>query len=189
VHRQFHVPAVFTLAKPGQGQANFTSSTAATTQSGMRNPQGATIDPSAHLLFVADTANHRVTIFDVASVTNGENATGVLGQADFTGGSPATSQDRMNSPRGLIFPYAASPSEITTNIGYGYDGLHRLNNADYDGEWWIHYTYDAVGNRLTEEDPEGTTNYGYDIARAASRAEGEGQSPYKCGRCDLHLGQ
>jgi len=62
------------------GQTSFTAATGATSQSRMKNPQGVSIDPLTHTLFVADTSNHRVTVYDVTVITNGENATGVLGQ-------------------------------------------------------------------------------------------------------------
>jgi DNA-binding beta-propeller fold protein YncE len=39
--------------------------TSATTQSGTKNPQGVALDTAASRLFVADTNNPRVTIFDV----------------------------------------------------------------------------------------------------------------------------
>ena len=45
------------------------------------------IDTAGQRLFVSDgqgSGNHRVLVYDVASITNGENAVNVLGQADFT---------------------------------------------------------------------------------------------------------
>ena len=52
---------------------------------------------------------------------------------------------------------------FTTNIAYDYDPLYRLTAADYNGgTTYFHYTYDAVGNRLTEvrrrDPPTGTTS-------------------------------
>jgi len=87
------------------GQSSFTTATSATTQNGMKNPQGVSIDPQTHTLYVSDTNNHHVTVYDVTAITNGENATGVLGQANYTSGSAATAQNRMNTPNGaLILP-------------------------------------------------------------------------------------
>jgi len=45
-----------------------------------------------------------------------------------------------------------------------YDPLGRLRAADYANGIYFHYTYDAVGNRLTETTPVGTTTYTYDDA-------------------------
>ena len=49
-------------------------------------------------------------------------------------------------------------------IGYTYDPLGRLTAADYEDERYFHYTYDAVGNRLTAATPDGTVDYAYDNA-------------------------
>jgi RHS repeat-associated protein len=49
-------------------------------------------------------------------------------------------------------------------INYTYDSLYRLTAADYSSGPFFHYTYDAVGNRLTEVTQTGTTPYVYDIA-------------------------
>ena len=184
------------------GQASFTTATAATTQSGMRNPQGVVVDEEQNRLVVADTNNHRVTLFDVASISNGENAISVLGQTTFTGGSSATAQDRMNTPTGVLLVVVPG-----TTITYAYDPLYRLTAADYDDGTYFHYTYDAVGNpvslrtgangRLTEVTPGGSVSYVYDIGRAASRrrppelcgggSAAEGQPADKRRRSDVHL--
>ena len=53
-------------------------------------------------------------------------------------------------------------------INYDYDPLYRLIEANYSNGDQYHYTYDAVGNRLTQETLIGsvplTTNYVYDNA-------------------------
>ncbi len=84
------------------GQANFTSNTLATTQSGMKNPVGINFDSSGRL-WVAEWSNHRVLRFDnAASKPNGANADGVLGQDNFTSGTAnkggVTSQSGMKNP-------------------------------------------------------------------------------------------
>ncbi len=85
------------------GQPDFRTSTAATTQSGLSGPRGVAYDSVRQLLFVADISNHRVLIFDVAEITNGESATAVLGQSLFTTGSSANTQTGMNAPAGLAY--------------------------------------------------------------------------------------
>jgi len=149
------------------GQSSFTTANAATSQSGMRNPQGVVIDGDQDRLFVADTNNHRVTVFDVASITNGENAVNVLGQTTFTAGSAATAQNRMSSPTGVLLVVVPG-----TTIAYTYDPLCRLTAADYSGGLYFHYTYDAVGNRLTEVTPGGSVSYVYDIANRLTSVGG-----------------
>jgi RHS repeat-associated protein len=60
--------------------------------------------------------------------------------------------------------YLANDQTIT----YTYDDLNRLTAADYDIGLYYHYTYDAVGNRLSQETAYNntpvTTNYTYDNA-------------------------
>jgi len=129
----------------------------------MHNPQVVAVDGAQHRLFVADTNNHRVTLFDVASITIEENVINVLGQSTFTAGSAATAQDRMNAPTGVLL--AVVPG---TTITCTYDPLYRLTAADYSGGLSLQYTYDAVGNRLTEVTPGGSVSYVYDVARGAS---------------------
>ncbi|MGD8456596.1 MAG: hypothetical protein PVF83_09450 [Anaerolineales bacterium] len=47
----------------------------------------------------------------------------------------------------------------TATIDYTYDPLYRLTAADYDTGIYFHYTYDAVGNRLSQTTDTATTNY------------------------------
>jgi DNA-binding beta-propeller fold protein YncE len=85
------------------GQSSYTSGSTATTQAGMNVPMAAAYDSANSRLFVADSSNHRVTVYDVASITNGENAVNALGQANFTSGAAATTQAGMNSPFGVTY--------------------------------------------------------------------------------------
>jgi DNA-binding beta-propeller fold protein YncE len=62
------------------GQTNFTTAAGATTQSGMRLPSGLDYDATYTRLFVGDSSNNRVMVFNVApgTIANGENAAYVL---------------------------------------------------------------------------------------------------------------
>jgi RHS repeat-associated protein len=53
---------------------------------------------------------------------------------------------------------------VTRTIDYSYDTLYRLTAADYDDGTFFHYTYDTVGNRLTQDALGGTDTYAYDEA-------------------------
>ncbi len=68
-------------------------------------PSGLVIDTSTNTLYVADTFNHRVLVFDVASITNGEPAVAVLGQPDFIsgGGFMPANPSNFSLPRRLAF--------------------------------------------------------------------------------------
>ena len=46
------------------GQPNYTSNTAATTQTGLNNPRGLIYDSTNARLYVTDTNNNRIMIFD-----------------------------------------------------------------------------------------------------------------------------
>jgi RHS repeat-associated protein len=57
-------------------------------------------------------------------------------------------------------------------ITYYYDPLYRLTAANYTNGTYFHYTYDAVGNRLSEVSNAGTVNYAYDIANRLTSVGG-----------------
>jgi YD repeat-containing protein len=70
----------------------------------------------------------------------------------------------------VIYP-ASGPTEDLV-IDYGYDPLDRLTTADDNDERYYHYSYDAVGNRLSETTPAGTTGYVYDDANRLTSVGG-----------------
>jgi len=61
---------------------------------------------------------------------------------------------------------------ITHTIDYSYDPLYRLTGADYDDGTFYHYTYDAVGNRQTQDTLAGTDTYVYDEANKLIEVNG-----------------
>ncbi len=74
-------------------------------------------------------------------------------------------------------PLAASHQQvISQTIMYTYDPLYRLTAADYSTGDYYHYTYDAVGNRLTQEKSvsgqQSTDGYQYDIANRLINVNG-----------------
>lgn len=68
------------------GQSNFTSNTAGGGQTGFQLPTGVAYDPNHSVLFVADSYNFRVLMFNVApgTISSGENASFVVGAPDFS---------------------------------------------------------------------------------------------------------
>ncbi|HEX8763313.1 MAG TPA: putative Ig domain-containing protein [Candidatus Saccharimonadales bacterium] len=88
------------------GQTNFTDDGYSLNPEGLSSPQGLAYDESQKRLFVFEYAA-RVKAFDVASITNGEAAVGILGQTDFTGDSTDV---------------VISPTKIQSDaIGMGFD--------------------------------------------------------------------
>jgi DNA-binding beta-propeller fold protein YncE len=85
------------------GQPDFRTNTAARTQALMTSPLDISYDATNNRLFVADSDSNRVLVFDVTSITNGENAVNVIGQADFTSTSGLPTQNRTVAPAGLAY--------------------------------------------------------------------------------------
>jgi YD repeat-containing protein len=61
-------------------------------------------------------------------------------------------------------------------IDYAYDPLYRLKEANYSTGDYYHYTYDAVGNRLTEDSSvdglPSSVAYTYDNANRLTSVDG-----------------
>ncbi len=92
------------------GQSNFTDDGYSLTPEGLTAPQGIVYDESQKRLFVFEYLA-RVKAFDVASITDGEAAIGILGQADFTGDSTDT---------------ITSPTKVHSDaIGMGFDPINQ----------------------------------------------------------------
>ena len=73
------------------------------TQTSINHPMGLAYDSTNSRLFVAQFGDNRVTVYDVANITDGENATNVLGQATFTTNASVTSQSGMFLPDSLAY--------------------------------------------------------------------------------------
>jgi YD repeat-containing protein len=71
-------------------------------------------------------------------------------------------------------PTATPEPEVvtTTTISYDYDALYRLAAANYSSGEFFRYTYDAVGNRLTEATLAGADTYAYDAANCLTSLNG-----------------
>jgi uncharacterized protein (TIGR03437 family) len=115
------------------GQADFNLTTPATTQSGLRNPQGVLLHGGR--LFIADTVNHRVLIFNSIPTSNNAQATVVLGQRDFTSRTQATT----SSAETMLNPVAVTSDGIrliVTDLGNNrvliYNTIPSTNGAAAD---------------------------------------------------------
>ena len=86
------------------GQSSFTTSTETVSQTGLYGPEGAGFDSHGNL-WVADRFDGRVLEFTCTTTgcTNGNNATLVLGQPDFTTTGSPVSQAALGGPEGLGF--------------------------------------------------------------------------------------
>ncbi|HEY8902976.1 MAG TPA: NHL repeat-containing protein [Chthoniobacterales bacterium] len=110
------------------GQSSFTTSTAATTQTGLSNPVGATVDSSG-TLWVADQGNRRVLAFtNAASASSGAAASLVLGQPNFTTSTAGTNQYTMSGPTAV----AVNASGTLFVMDRGNNRVLRFTNAASD---------------------------------------------------------
>jgi len=109
------------------GETTFTSSTAGNGRNHFTTPRGVEYNEEHELLFVSDTGNHRVLVFDARTpgspnrtlcgyVSNGltlpgvgMNASCVYGQPDFTTVIAGTTDAKLNFPRNTSF-YSTGPS-------------------------------------------------------------------------------
>src|SRR6185437_1031634 len=83
------------------GQTDFVSCGSAITQSRMSCPVGLAYDGTNNRLFVGDQQNARVLVFDTSTITNGMNASYVLGQADFISSNRVTTQSGLSGASGV----------------------------------------------------------------------------------------
>lgn len=76
--------ANFTTCAPNQGGSASQSSLSNNNQGEGADNAGLAVDPTNHLLYVDDVENNRVMVFSTSSMSNGENASYVLGQTNYT---------------------------------------------------------------------------------------------------------
>ncbi|OGF33801.1 hypothetical protein A2223_00310 [Candidatus Falkowbacteria bacterium RIFOXYA2_FULL_35_8] len=89
------------------GQVTFLTSTSDTTQSTFDTPVGLSLDDTNFKLFVSDSTNNRVLIFDYVNISSGETAENILGQTDFVTASSGVTQSKFSTPTELLFNTAS----------------------------------------------------------------------------------
>src|SRR5581483_4518697 len=101
------------------GQPNFTSATVGLSNSGMRGPQGVWIQ--GNQLFVADTQNSRVLIWNHIPSSNNQPADIVLGQPNFNTAPPSTTTDLPATSSNLFSPVSVTSDGthlFVTDLGH-----------------------------------------------------------------------
>ncbi|CAG0934100.1 partial tRNA nuclease WapA, partial [Thermoflexales bacterium] len=88
--------------------------------------------------------------------------------------TPVALASGLNTPTAPVSSVAQASSTTTTVIRYTYDPLYRLTEARATGSqvYTYTYSYDAVGNRLTENGPAGAKIYSYDAANRITSVNG-----------------
>lgn len=84
------------------GQTTFTANSAGTSSTALRNPTRVSIGSSSGVVYVTDTGNNRGLVYSASILVDGQAADKVVGQADFAGASPATSQTGVSSPGSVV---------------------------------------------------------------------------------------
>jgi 6-phosphogluconolactonase (cycloisomerase 2 family) len=75
----------------------------ATTNTFTGDVQGLSYSSTSQSLFVSNSSEHRVYVYDFFTITNGEDPEGVLGQNSFSTNTPGTSQGQFGNPIGSVF--------------------------------------------------------------------------------------
>ena len=88
------------------GQPDFTTITPATNNKGMRGPQGVWIQGTR--LFVADTDNSRILVWNTIPTSNYQPADYVLGEPDFNTAPPNTTLDLPATASNLFSPISVT---------------------------------------------------------------------------------
>ncbi|MEG5097849.1 hypothetical protein, partial [Microcoleus sp. B13-B4] len=140
------------------------NSGAATTQAGLSGPRAMTLNPCSQRLFVADNGNRRIMVFDVATVTIGEGAVNVLGQANFTTNTAATTQTGStgsdcyfdvttgklyvsNGTNNRVLIFGLDTSAVVTHATCNSSGAINITAAGGNAP----YTYNWGGGITTED--------------------------------------
>jgi len=86
------------------GQDDFVSNTTALTQDGVDAPFALSYDSEGERLFVADSYGERITVFELSGgITNGMNASYVLGKEDFVTGGSTFGDDGVSGVRAMVY--------------------------------------------------------------------------------------
>jgi uncharacterized protein (TIGR03437 family) len=101
------------------GQPDFTTAVPGLSSKSMRGPQGVWIQGTR--LFVVDTQNHRVLVWNNIPTTNNQAADYVLGEPDFNTAPPSTTLDLPATANNMFSPVSVSSDGVrlfVTDLGH-----------------------------------------------------------------------
>jgi hypothetical protein len=104
------------------GQPDFITTTPGSGQSELNNPSGIAYDPSANELFVADTNNNRVMVFDTLLIDNGQAAS----EISFMGGDQPFSLPISSD---IVYQLKSSPGDESIPSGGNRGSLKLKRNS------------------------------------------------------------
>jgi DNA-binding beta-propeller fold protein YncE len=135
------------------GQAGFTTTIPATSQSGLSAPYGLAYDSANTRLFVGElgslgsgiTGNNRIVVYNTSSLTNGMNASNVLGQSNFTTANVCPDPTQ---------------SSFCNVFNFDYDGVHnRLFVADGGNSRVLAFNTSSITNGMNAANVLGPTTF------------------------------
>jgi len=119
------------------GQSSFTTGAAGISNKAMRGPQGVWIQGTR--LFVADTQNSRVLVWNTIPTSNNQAADYVLGQPDFGTAPPQTTLDLPPTSSNLFSPVSVTSDGqrlLVTDLGHSrvliWNSIPTTTNAPAD---------------------------------------------------------
>ncbi|HEX5395446.1 MAG TPA: ATP-binding protein [Candidatus Saccharimonadales bacterium] len=149
------------------GEPDFVTENALTTQNGLSSANGLAFDTATNNLFASDFASNRVLVYDTTSISNGMNASHVLGQPNFTSSGQAAAQNGMFEPSGLDYDSASSTLyvadggnnrvltfDLSGGISDGMNASHVLGQPNFT----------SSGPAITQNGMRGPNDISYDPA-------------------------
>jgi DNA-binding beta-propeller fold protein YncE len=143
------------------GQADMSANVTTRNQSTLSGPSGIAYDAIANRLFVSDTGHARVMVWDVGSITDGMNASNVIGKADFIDTSGVTSQSNVTAPHGIELDAGSRRLYVT-------DSVSRI----------LRFNVSSVSNGMNAEEVYGQVDF---VSNAFPRGQNGFWNPYGLG--------
>jgi DNA-binding beta-propeller fold protein YncE len=105
-------------------------------QSNLTSPTGLAYDPVHDRLFVSDTMNNRVIVFNTSDLHSGMNASYVLGQSSYDANSQGSGMSGLSVPQGLAYDISSGLLYVADKnnnrvVAYNTSGLHDGMDASY----------------------------------------------------------
>jgi len=175
------------------GSTSFTSISGTTNQSRAGFPTGLAYDSGNQRLFVGEvTTTNRLVEYDLSGgISNGMNATHVLGQSSWSGNTASSAQAGMSSPYGVAYDSAnnrlfvadsynmrVTIFDLSGGITDGMNALYEFGQTGWgtstigNGQAGMHYpwdvSYDPVGQRLFVADSSNSRVLDFDLSGTIS---------------------
>lgn len=127
------------------GQADFTTATSGTTSTTLSNPVNADYDVSEDAVYIVDSGNNRILVYDVqGGISDGMAATYVMGQSNMTSASAAVTQSGLSGP--MAIEIADSLDSVVTTFDPVLTVRRTLWVADASANRLLLYRFTTLAN-------------------------------------------